>query len=138
MGFGRWYNAQKAGVQIAVAGGIVVMVGGVVAGCRTILFSAARLAYKLSIAPTSGHLSSGWTGLFAFAGSTFPASTVVRMTGSTECVQNEGNGRVRFVDSFHGSRELSSRFSFASFSSPRMRRSSTRTRGKRQCITGAI
>jgi hypothetical protein len=32
MGFGRWYNAQKAGVQIAVAGGIVVMVGGVVAG----------------------------------------------------------------------------------------------------------
>jgi hypothetical protein len=32
MGFGRWYNAQKAGVQIAVAGGIVVMVGGIVAG----------------------------------------------------------------------------------------------------------
>jgi hypothetical protein len=32
MGFGRWYNAQKAGVQIAVAGGIVVMVGGVVIG----------------------------------------------------------------------------------------------------------
>ena len=32
MGFGRWYNAQKAGVQIAVAGGIVVMVGGIVIG----------------------------------------------------------------------------------------------------------
>ena len=32
MGFGRWYNAQKAGVQIAVAGGILAMVGGVVAG----------------------------------------------------------------------------------------------------------
>lgn len=32
MGFGRWYNAQKAGVQIAVAGGIVVAVGGVVIG----------------------------------------------------------------------------------------------------------
>ncbi len=32
MGFGRWYNAQKAGVQIAVAGGIVVIVGGVVIG----------------------------------------------------------------------------------------------------------
>ena len=32
MGFGRWYNAQKAGVQIAVAGGVVVMVGGVAAG----------------------------------------------------------------------------------------------------------
>jgi len=32
MGFGRWYNAQKTGVQIAVAGGVVVMVGGVVAG----------------------------------------------------------------------------------------------------------
>jgi len=32
MGFGRWYNAQKAGVQIAVAGGIVVIVGGVATG----------------------------------------------------------------------------------------------------------
>jgi hypothetical protein len=32
MGFGRWYNAQKAGVQIAVAGGILVIVGGVVTG----------------------------------------------------------------------------------------------------------
>jgi hypothetical protein len=28
MGFRRWYNAQKAGVQIAVVGGIVVMMGG--------------------------------------------------------------------------------------------------------------
>ena len=32
MGFGRWYNAQKAGVQIAVAGGIAVIVGGAAAG----------------------------------------------------------------------------------------------------------
>jgi len=32
MGFGRWYNAQKAGVRIAVAGGIVLIVGGVVIG----------------------------------------------------------------------------------------------------------
>jgi hypothetical protein len=32
MGFGRWYNAQKAGMQIAVAGGIVVIAGGVVIG----------------------------------------------------------------------------------------------------------
>ena len=32
MGFGRWYSAQKAGVQIAVAGGILALVGGVVAG----------------------------------------------------------------------------------------------------------
>jgi len=37
MGFGRWYNAQKAGVQIAVAGGVVVMVGGVVAGTLGIM-----------------------------------------------------------------------------------------------------
>jgi len=37
MGFGRWYNAQKAGVQIAVAAGIVVMVGGVVAGALGIV-----------------------------------------------------------------------------------------------------
>ncbi len=32
MGFGRWYNTQKAGVQIAVAGGILAIVGGVVTG----------------------------------------------------------------------------------------------------------
>jgi hypothetical protein len=32
MGFGRWYNTQKAGVQIAVAGGILAIVGGVVSG----------------------------------------------------------------------------------------------------------
>jgi len=37
MGIGRWYNAQKAGVQIAVAGGIVLMVGGVVIGALGIL-----------------------------------------------------------------------------------------------------
>jgi len=32
MGFGRWYNAQKVGVQIAVVGGILAIVGGVVTG----------------------------------------------------------------------------------------------------------
>ncbi len=32
MGFGRWYNSQKAGVQAAVVSGIVVIVGGVIAG----------------------------------------------------------------------------------------------------------
>ena len=37
MGFGRWYNAQKAGVQIAVAGGIVLVVGGVVIGALGIV-----------------------------------------------------------------------------------------------------
>jgi hypothetical protein len=37
MGFGRWYHAQKAGVQIAVAGGILVMVGGAVAGAFAIM-----------------------------------------------------------------------------------------------------
>ena len=39
MRFGRWYNAQKAGVQIAVAGGIVVIVGGVVAGALGIVYA---------------------------------------------------------------------------------------------------
>jgi hypothetical protein len=37
MGFGRWYNAQKAGVQIAVAGGILAIVGGVAAGVFAIV-----------------------------------------------------------------------------------------------------
>jgi hypothetical protein len=37
MGFGRWYNAQKAGVQIAVAGGILAIVGGVVIGALGIV-----------------------------------------------------------------------------------------------------
>ena len=37
MGFGRWYNAQKAGVQIAVAGGMLAIVGGVVAGVFSIV-----------------------------------------------------------------------------------------------------
>ena len=37
MGFGRWYNAQKAGMQIAVAGGVLVMVGGIAAGVFGIL-----------------------------------------------------------------------------------------------------
>jgi len=32
MGFGRWYNAQKVGVQIAVVGGILAIVGGVITG----------------------------------------------------------------------------------------------------------
>ncbi len=32
MGFGRWYNAQKVGVQIAVVGGSLAIVGGVVTG----------------------------------------------------------------------------------------------------------
>jgi hypothetical protein len=37
MGFGRWYNAQKVGVQIAVVGGILALVGGVVTGAFGIL-----------------------------------------------------------------------------------------------------
>jgi len=37
MGFGRWYHAQKAGVQIAVAAGILVMAGGVAAGVVAIV-----------------------------------------------------------------------------------------------------
>ena len=37
MGFGRWYQAQNAGVQIAVAGGIVVLVGGAVAGVLAVV-----------------------------------------------------------------------------------------------------
>src|SRR5215468_1411023 len=37
MGFGRWYNAQNAGVKIAVAGGIVLIVGGVVIGALGIV-----------------------------------------------------------------------------------------------------
>jgi hypothetical protein len=37
MGFGRWYNAQKTGAQIAVAGGIVAVVGGVVTGVFAIV-----------------------------------------------------------------------------------------------------
>jgi len=37
MGFGRWYHAQNAGVQIAVAGGIVVLVGGAVAGVLAVV-----------------------------------------------------------------------------------------------------
>lgn len=32
MGFGRWYNAQKFGVKIAVVGGILTIVGGVATG----------------------------------------------------------------------------------------------------------
>lgn len=32
MGFGRWYNAQKFGVKIAVVGGILAIVGGVATG----------------------------------------------------------------------------------------------------------
>jgi hypothetical protein len=32
VGFGRWYNSQKVGVQAAVVSGIVAIVGGVVAG----------------------------------------------------------------------------------------------------------
>ena len=37
MGFGRWYHAQKAGVLIAVAAGILVMAGGVAAGVVAIV-----------------------------------------------------------------------------------------------------
>jgi hypothetical protein len=32
MGFRRWYNAQKVGVQVAVVGGVLAIVSGVVAG----------------------------------------------------------------------------------------------------------
>lgn len=32
MGFGRWYNAQRAGVQAAVVGGVLTVAAGVVAG----------------------------------------------------------------------------------------------------------
>lgn len=32
MGFGQWYKSQKAGVQVAVVSGILVIVGGVVSG----------------------------------------------------------------------------------------------------------
>jgi len=32
MGFGRWYNAQKVGVQVAVVGGALAIVGGLVTG----------------------------------------------------------------------------------------------------------
>ena len=37
MGLGRWYHAQKAGVQIAVAAGILVLAGGVAAGVVAIV-----------------------------------------------------------------------------------------------------
>ena len=37
MGFGRWYNAQKAGVRIAVAAGTLVIAGGVAAGLFAIV-----------------------------------------------------------------------------------------------------
>jgi hypothetical protein len=32
MGFGRWYNAQKVGVQVAIVGGVLAIVGAFVAG----------------------------------------------------------------------------------------------------------
>jgi len=57
--------------------------GDIVAGCHAILFSAAGLAYRPSFARPAA-FSVYVTGLFAFAGSTFPGSRVIRMTDGTE------------------------------------------------------
>jgi hypothetical protein len=80
MGFGRWYNAQKAGVQIAVAGGIVVAVGGVVIGALAI--AEAGLAGPGAQTSTSAPVPALTTPASALVTSS-PAATVASAPPST-------------------------------------------------------
>src|SRR5215470_688349 len=93
MGFGRWYNAQKAGVQIAVAGGILVMVGGAVAGAFAIVDAGlAKPAAQTSTLTPAPALASPASALVTSSPSTAAASTPSATAAPTGTITDPQNG----------------------------------------------
>jgi len=90
MGFGRWYNAQKAGLQIAVAGGIVVMVGGVAAGAWGIV--GAGRAGPGAQTPTSAPAPALTTPASAVVTSSPPAATPSATAAPTGAITDPRGG----------------------------------------------
>jgi hypothetical protein len=93
MGFGRWYNAQKAGVQIAVAGGIVVMVGGVVIGVLGILDGElARPGAQTSTSAPAPTLTTPASALVTSSPAATAASTPPSAAAPTGTISDPRNG----------------------------------------------
>jgi hypothetical protein len=93
MGFGRWYIAQKAGVQIAVAGGIVVIVGGVVVGILgTVEAGPARPGAQTSTPAPAPALTTPASALVTSSPSATAASTPPATTAPTGTITEPRNG----------------------------------------------
>ena len=82
VGFGRWYNAQKVGVQIAIVGGVLAIVGGVVTG----IFGIVDVELAKSGAQTSSPSATASTPLGAAA----PTGTITDPhSGATNVYKHE-------------------------------------------------
>ena len=93
MGFGRWYNAQKAGVQIAMAGGIVVMMGGVAVGVFGVVDAGlARPSAPASTAAPAPALTTAASALVTSSPPAAAASTPSATAAPTGTITDPHNG----------------------------------------------
>jgi hypothetical protein len=93
MGFGRWYNAQKAGVQIAVAVGGLAIAGGVVAGVFAIVDAErAKPGAQTSTSAPAPALTTPASALVASSPSATAASTPPSAAAPTATITGPRNG----------------------------------------------